>query len=210
VGKWGAGESYLLPLVAATSVLAGAYIARILAENPAGHPSSQTPVPEGERTNHTRKLQRARLVLSVALPLQMLGFTHGPISDIHPFFMDIGRQAAFLGHVPSATDRANTEMIVEILRRSDGPVLSEAPSFAIAAGKPVVANATHLRNLYEAGLWSPDALVADVRAHRFGVIVLNAQLYPAPVLAAIGRSYYLAEEFPVGPSKYQVFLPGDE
>ena len=78
----------------------------------------------------------------------------------------------------------------------------------MAAGRPVVANATHLRNLYAAGLWKADALVADVDDHRYDVVVLNAQLYPEPVLQAIGRSYYLVRTVAMNGATFQIFLPG--
>jgi hypothetical protein len=189
VGKWGAGESYLLVLIAVTSVLAGAGIARLLSE---GAPNTRS----------------RQMWFGLAFVGQMLLFAHGPFSNAIPMLPDLGRQAEFLGHIPSAADRAAADGIVATMRQGDGPVLSEAPTFMIAAGKPVVANATHLRNLSDAGLWDPAPLVADVRAHRFDVVVLNAQLYPAAVLAAIGQSYYLARTIRIGPSTYQVFLPG--
>jgi len=77
----------------------------------------------------------------------------------------------------------------------------------LAAGKPVVGNATHLRNLHEAGLWDPTALVADLNAGRYGLVVLNAQLYPKPVLAAIGSSYYLDRTISMNGATYYLFLP---
>ena len=90
-----------------------------------------------------------------------------------------------------------------------GPALAEDPSFAVAAGKPIVANATHLRNLYQAGLWDPAGLVADLRAHRYGIVILDAELYPEPVLAAIGQFYFLDRTVRVNGAAYHVFLPGN-
>ncbi len=55
-----------------------------------------------------------------------------------------------------------------------------------------------------------DELVAAVRARRFGWIVLNAELYPEPVLAAIGQSYYLYEEYEINGTRQRLFAPGDE
>ncbi len=72
----------------------------------------------------------------------------------------------------------------------------------------MIGNATHLRNLHEAGLWRGDALVADVVAKRYHTVVLHAELYPEPLLAAIGRHYFLYETVPVYRASQHVFLPG--
>lgn len=220
VGKWGAGESYLLGLIAVSSVLAGARIARAL--RPATSDGGAWATGEADRSASAlstggrppavppaRRAPAGGLcALGAGLLLQMLLFAHGPLTHVVAPLRDLGRQADFLGRIPSQEERAALVGIAELMRRSDGPVLSEAPSLALAAGKPIVGNATHLRNLYASGLWDPAALVGDVRAHRFAVIVLNAQLYPAPVLEAIGHSYYQADVVQVGASTYQVFLPG--
>jgi hypothetical protein len=89
-------------------------------------------------------------------------------------------------------------------------VLSEDPSFAVAAGRPLVANATHLRNLYLAGLWDPAPMVNDLRAHKYAIVILDAELYPEPVLTAIGQSYFLASSARINGATYHVFLPGTQ
>jgi len=137
-------------------------------------------------------------------------FAHGPLSESIGWLPDRGFQAAFLGSTPAQTDRLRADEITALVMASDGPVLTEAPSFAVATGKEVVGNATHLRNLYDAGLWRGAGLVADIDARRFALIVLNAELYPPPVLAAIGRSYLIDRAVTVGPAEYHVFVRGEE
>jgi len=225
VGKWGAGESYLLGVIAATSVLAAVRVVRGFAPHDvgdAGHAQLVTPETPANGTPRTYLArirpaltltlsQRERgLVMGATLVVQMLLLAHGAVSGVVPWLPDLGRQADFLGRTPTVEDRVNGDAIVALLQGGDGPVLSEAPSFVLAAGRPIVGNATQLRNLHEADLWDPTNLVADVRARRFDAIVLNAQLYPAPVLSAIGRSYYLAHVIRVGPASYQVFFPGGD
>jgi hypothetical protein len=115
-----------------------------------------------------------------------------------------------LGHAPTEADWQAAAATVARVRLLGGPVLSEEPSFVLAAGKEVAGNATHLRNLHQTGLWDPTALVADVRARRFELVILSAELYPQPVLAAIGRSYYLDTTLEIGAARYRVFLPGGD
>jgi hypothetical protein len=73
-----------------------------------------------------------------------------------------------------------------------------------------VGNATHLRNLYLSGLWDPTPMVNDLRAHKYGIVILDAELYPEPVLSAIGQFYFLDRTVRVNGATYQVFLPGTQ
>ena len=201
VGKWGAGESYFLPLIASTCVLAAAFVARLVRRLASG-------VRQAGLLGSRPVEAAAALAMGAALFGQGLLMAHGPLVTDEPWLQNRGVQAAMLGTSPGGADRAAGDQVVEIMLRSEGPVLSEAPSFAVAAGRPVVANATHLRNLHDAGLWDPSALVAELEQRRYDVVVLNANLYPEPVLAAIGRSYYLARTVTMNGATYQIFLPG--
>lgn len=187
VGKWGAGESYFLGVIAAACVLAAAWVARFLDATQAG---------------------QRRLALGGALLIQALLLSHAPLSSLVAWLPDRGPQSALLGHAPTLADRVAGQEIVAAIQRAPGPALSEDPSFAVAAGRPVVGNATHLHNLYQAGVWDPAPLAAEVRAHRYGIVVLNAELYPEPVLLAIGQSYFLERTVMVNGATYHLFLPG--
>jgi hypothetical protein len=189
VAKWGAGESYFLGAIAASCVLSAVWVARFL--------DSQPPL-------------RLRWTLGGALFVQGLLLSHTVVSAAVPWLPDRGPQSAFLGHAPSLEDVQNGAIIVTQIRRANGPALSEDPSFAVVAGRPLVANATHLRNLYQAGLWDPRSLVSDLRAHRYAIVILDAELYPEPVLTAIGESYFLARTVPINGATYHVFLPGTQ
>jgi len=229
-GKWGAGESYFLGALAAACVLAAIPIARLLE----GHDpvwrrqldrrwqerrhgltalvrSSRTFV----RRTRSRALSRrspsaAHYLVAGALLVQALLLAHGPLSEVAPWLPDRGFQAPLLGKAPTEQDRVAGEEIVAIIMAANGQALGEDPSFTVAAGQPIVGNATHLRNLHEAGLWRGSALIADVEARRFGLVILHAQLYPAPVLAAIGRSYELDRVMTVGRATYQIFVPTEQ
>ena len=190
VGKWGAGESYFLAPIAASVVLAGEAVAAL-----------------------HRDAERRPGLLALAgglLLLQGLLFAHGPLYKLGPLFVDRGAQASVLSRYPGEAEVRSAAELVDLLKRAEGPVLVEDPSYGLAVGKEVVGNATHLRNLHQAGVWSPEGLVQALRERRFSWVVLNAELYPEPVLAAIGRYYYLYEEYEINGTRQRLFAPGEE
>lgn len=182
VGKWGAGDSYFLTLAIALSVLAGCAIGR----------AGSSPL-------------AMRLSLA-CLALQAVLFLHEPL--IPGGLSDLGPQARSLGTSPRPADAQVGYELVALIGRSPGPVLSEDPAFALVGGREVVGNATHLRNLHEAGLWRGERLVADIDSRRFSFVLLDAQLYPEPVLQAVGRSYYLWETVMLRGTEHWIFAPG--
>ncbi|MGE3909349.1 MAG: hypothetical protein AB7K36_08360 [Chloroflexota bacterium] len=190
VGKWGAGESYFLAPIAASAVLAGLSLAQL----------------------HRQGESKPWLLVGIGglLTVQALLFSHGPLYRLGPLFADRGAQASVLSRWPGQSEVSAAADLVTLLRNAEGPVLLEDPSYGLVAGKEVVGNATHLRNLYQAGAWSPDSLVDDVRERRFSWVVLDAQLYPEPVLAAIGKYYYLYETYEINGTTQQLFAPGAE
>ena len=189
VGKWGAGESYFLGAIAAMSVLSAAWIARFLDSAPA---------------------TRLRCALGAALLIQAFLLSHAGISAALPWLPDRGPQSLFLGRAPTFEDAQAAQLISTEIRAARGPALSEDPSFAVVAGQPLIGNATHLRNLYQAGLWDPSPMVNDLQAHRYAIVILDAELYPEPVLAAIGQSYFLDRSVQVNGATYRIFLPGTQ
>ena len=189
VAKWGAGESYFLGAIAALSVLAASWVARFLDSAP---PAS------------------LRWALGAALFIQAVLLSHAGVSAVLPWLPDRGPQESFLGRTPTLEDRAAGQLISDQIRHVRGPVLSEDPTFAVVAGQQLVGNATHLRNLYVSGLWDPSPMVNDLRAHKYAMVILDAELYPEPVLTAIGQSYFLASSARINGATYHVFLPGTQ
>jgi hypothetical protein len=203
VGKWGAGESYFLPLIAACCVLGASRlvcIADAAASGMAAHRSLEA--------RGLTSLRLARLA-AIGLFLQLLLFSHWPLTDL-PGLPDRGFQGALLGFPPSQSDHDSGARIAALLRAAEGPVLAEDTGFALTADKPVIGNPTHLRNLHQAGQWDPTQLVSMIQARAFDMIVLNAQLYPVPVLEAIGRAYYVDQSVDIHGAKYLIFLPGGD
>jgi Glycosyltransferase family 87 len=188
IGKTGAGESYFLQTLAVAAVLASLRITRLL-----------------ERAGNGW----VEPALGLALLAQAIVLAHGPLSEMVPWLPDRGPQSELLGRAPSAQDALAGQLLVNLVRQAPGPALAEDASFVVVAGKPLVgATPPSLRNLYHAGLWDPTPLVADLRAHRYAIVVLNAELYPEPVLAAIGQFYFQDRAVQMNGSTYRVFLPG--
>jgi hypothetical protein len=190
VGKWGAGESYFLAPIAASTALTGMTLSRALSQ---------------------AALKPSQLVIAGAVLLfQGLLFAHGPLYHLGPIFADRGAQASVLSRSPDGPEIAQASPLIDQLYRASGPVLIEDSAYALASGKEVVGNATHLRNLHRAGVWSPENLVADLRERRYSWVMLDAELYPEPVLEAIGRYYFLYEEYEINGTRQQLFAPGAE
>jgi hypothetical protein len=72
----------------------------------------------------------------------------------------------------------------------------------------VLGNATQQRNLHEAGRHDPAALVAALDSGQVSVVVLNAQQYPPPVLAAIGRNCYAVDSVEMNGFRYLILFSG--
>jgi hypothetical protein len=53
-------------------------------------------------------------------------------------------------------------------------------------------------------------MVSDLQRHKYAIVVLDAELYPEPVLSAIGQFYFLDRSVRVNGATYHVFLPGSE
>jgi hypothetical protein len=231
-GKWGAGDSYFATAIAATCVLAGLFAARTVRgawtfpENPLTRPF---------RGIQTRLAARSGLVVAAAgivIPALYLvyglsvvkmpteGRLFGLLSDAlglkssygdrYAFYDSAGWTAGYatIGSVPTQTDINNGWRIVDIVRESDLPALSEEAGFSLRAGQDVITNPTQLKNLYENDMFDPSNLVAAIRAHDFGVVIFRAQFYPPPVLDAVYEAYYPAEVIPMNGFSYEIWRPG--
>jgi hypothetical protein len=188
IGKTGGGESYFLQTIAAASLLAALNVARLL---------------------ESLRRRWVEAAIGLGLVAQALLLAHGPVSDALPWLPDSSPQTQPLGRAPSTQDMLAGQQLTDLIRRVPGPALAEDASFVVVAGKPLVgATPPSLRNLYHAGLWDPTPMVADLRAHRYAIVVLSAELYPEPVLAAIGQFYFQDRAVQMHGSTYRVFLPG--
>lgn len=232
-GKWGAGDSYFATAIAASCVLAGIFAARTVHgawEFPADHPY----IRRLGGLRQAASARRAGLVTLAGLLIPALyiyygvsvvklptkGAVFGPLSealglessywDRYAFYDSAGWTAGYatIGHVPTQQDIDNGWRIVDILRESDLPAMSEEAGFSLRAGKDVVTNPTQLKNLYENDLFDPANLIAAIQAHNFGVVVFRAQFYPPPVLDAVYDAYYPSEAVWLNGFNYELWRPG--
>jgi hypothetical protein len=208
-GKWGAGEAYWVTSVAAAIILTGFALGKLQAWTAVRFP-------------------RWQAVAAVAVPLLLIGqasrMVHLPTEGLiwgglaralgvegrsayadYPYYDVVGYTQ--VGHLMLPRDYEGGERIMAHVRSTDLPVLSEEAAFTMLAGKPVVTNPTQLLNLYNAGLLDTAELEAMVRDQAFGVIIMRAQFYPPPVLAAIGESYGLVEHIPMNGFDYIIMKP---
>lgn len=194
-GKWGAGESYFLPALAAGCVLCGLGLARL----------------GGLLARVGRPAVAVALVFALLLASgwQLLLLWHGPWSWPEMGAYDRGAQAGALGRAPTTVDTAAGWKIVEdYVRQTKGDILAEETTFLLIDGRRVLGNATQQRNLYDAGRHDPSALVGMLDRREIGLVILNAQQYPAPVLAAVGRNYYALDSVEMNGYRYLLLVPG--
>ena len=208
-GKWGAGEAYWVTSVAAATILAGFALGRLRAWVVQRHP-------------------QWRPVVAVAIPLLLLfqasrmvhlpteGPIWGPIARVlgvadrsayadYPYYDAVGYSQ--VGHLMLPRDYEGGARIMEHVRSTDLPVLSEEAAFTMLAGKPTVTNPTQLLNLYNNGMLDTRELEAMIRDEAFGLIIMRAQFYPPPVLATIGQHYGLVEHVPMNGFNYIIMKP---
>jgi len=208
-GKWGAGEAYWVTSVAAAIILAGFAFGKLRAwvvqQHPQWRPAVAVIIPL------LLMVQASRMV---HLPTE--GPVWGPVARVlgvagqsayadYPYYDSVGYSQ--VGHLMLPRDYEGGARIMEHVRSTDLPVLSEEAAFTMLAGKPTITNPTQLLNLYNNGLLDTRELEAMIRDEAFGLIILRAQFYPPPVLATIGQHYGLVEHIPMNGFNYIIMKP---
>jgi hypothetical protein len=228
-GTWGGGDSYFATSIAAACVLSGIFAARTLN---AGWRFPSTYL--DALVAPLRRIKRPLYLLAlVVVPLLYIAYgravlhlpTETPVFreiaqalDIQPnalngFYDSAGRIAggyADIGHLVTEEDHAAGWRIVDLIRASDKPVLSEEAGFSLAAGRDVITNPTQLLNVWLRGLYAGDELIGMIEAQAFGLIILRAQFYPEPVLIAIDTHYEVAETIHMNGFDYIIKRPRGE
>jgi hypothetical protein len=209
-GKWGAGDSYFATAIAAMCILSGIFASRTLKAN--WH-FPQNYLTRWIITPLRRFAPQAAAAGLVIIPLVYLGYgravlhipTEGAVfHEIAAalniqgnayggrFYDSAGRIAggyADIGHLTTAEDIAAGWEIVEQVKASEKPVLSEEAAFNLLAGRDVLTNPTQLLNLANNGLYDGAALIEMIENQDFGLVIFRGQLYPVPVLVAV-TTYY--------------------
>lgn len=230
-GKWGAGDSYFATTIAAMCILSGLFASRMLNQSWTfyGNYLSRffTNLAKSVGAQHIVPWRQVGLIL---IPLLYIGYgravihlpTNIPLFNqvaqllelepnaLNGFYDSAGRIAggyADIGHLTTQADIEAGWRIVEIVRSTDKPVLSEEAAFNLLAGKDVVTNPTQLLNLWDNNLYDGSALIQMIENQEFGVIVLRAQFYPTPVLIAIGTYYERVETIQMNGFDYLIWQP---
>jgi hypothetical protein len=225
-GKWGAGDSYFVTLIAAICILAGIFAGRCLNR-------------QWRWEGQIGQLQLPRRILAFApalglfasglfivyglavIHLPLDGPVFGPLARVlnlhsNTKFVDFYDSAgwtmgyATIGQIPTPTESANGWRIVDAATGSKGdsrPILSEEAAFSFRTGKPVVTNPTQLLNLYQNGYYDPSNLVRMIDEQAFGAVIFRARFYPQPVLDAVDRAYTIEQTIPMNGYDYTVLVP---
>ncbi len=209
-GKWGAGESYFTTAIAASCILTGLALGRVLqrVENqPWKRPGmrqvthwlvlSVIPILFLVQANqvyhlptHTPWLRA--LAMALGKPTETWIAPQTSCSAPRPpqavAYVDaIG--PTLLGRPPAPQDRAAGLEIVSLLAQGETPAFSEEAGFNLYLGRTVVTNPTQLLNLYHNDQVDLSAMLQMLEEQAFDAVVFRAQFYPPPVLDAIGQRY---------------------
>ncbi|MBI5568036.1 MAG: phospholipid carrier-dependent glycosyltransferase [Chloroflexi bacterium] len=209
-GKWGAGESYFSTAIVAACVVSGLALAKIKQTLPVWQP-------------------RLAPIVLATIPLlyllQAYGVRHlptdgpifGAIADLigvggnasvyegYPYYDAIGYTQ--VGHFPTEADAAAGDRIVDTIKLTHKPALTEEALLALRADQPVVTNPTQLLNLWNNRAFDPTDLIAMIDRQAFGLVVFRAQFYPPPVLQAIGARYEPLTEITMNGFPYRLLVP---
>ena len=219
-GTWGAGDSYFTTSIAACCILSGIFLSRFHCLD---LPLSRW------RSNRFGNAAALAPLVPLFAPMIYLGYARATLklptdgmfapiaaalqvdANVRPNFFDSATYNApgyaHIGYLLDEDDTRAGEEIVDLIRQSESPVLSEEAGFMFAAGRDVVTNPTQLRNLHLAGAFAGDALIDMIDSRAFGLIILRAQFYPPPVLAAIGRAYEHQQSIRMNDFDYLILRP---
>jgi len=208
-GKWGAGEAYWVTSVAAAIVLSGFALGKLrhwVSEvSPRWRPALAVAVPLLLLFQASRMLHLPTEGAFWGPAARALGVEGQSAYADYPYYDAVGYSQ--VGHLMLPRDYEGGERIMAHVRGTDLPVLSEEAAFTMLAGKPTVTNPTQLLNLYNNGMLDTSELEAMIRDQAFGLVIMRAQFYPPPVLAAIGESYGLVEHIPMNGFNYIIMKP---
>jgi 4-amino-4-deoxy-L-arabinose transferase-like glycosyltransferase len=227
-GKWGAGDSYFATAIAAMCVLSGLFASQTLAGSWKFYDNYLSRILIKPFRRFAPQLVTIGLFL---IPLLYIGYgravlhmpTQGPVFEPLARALNIqgnafngalydsaGRIAggyADIGHLTTQADIDAGWRIVEMVKATDKPVISEDAAFDILAGKDVITNPTQLLNLANNKLYKGDTLIQMIRDRAFGLIILRAQFYPPPILEAMGGAYDKVDSIEMNGFNYLILKP---
>ena len=226
-GKWGAGESYFVTAVAASLILTGIALGRLLRwsevelwRNPIrAHSMLMVAIPvlflwQANKMfhlpTHTPTLQAVAQTLGYPTetmkPPQTSCSAPRPAEAI-PY---VDRAFISLGRPPTLEDTAAGILISRKILEGETPAFSEEAGFNLYAGREVVTNPTQLRNLDLAGVLDTSEMEAMLYNQEFDTIILRAQFFPPAVLTALGQAYETTDLIQMNGFVYCIMRPREE
>lgn len=205
-GKWGAGESYFATTIAASCILTGLAFGRVL-ELASGKAALRALATSAvallflwqawlvfHMPTHTPLL--AGIATALGQPATAMVAPQTSCSAPRPpqpvAYVD-SAGVSLLGRPPTAADGEAGRRIAAYVQAGERAAFSEEAGFNLYAGREVVTNPTQLLNLYKNDAVDLTEMVAMLDERAFETVILRAQFYPPPVLAAIGRHYETVE-----------------
>lgn len=230
-GTWGGGDSYFSTAIAAMCILSGIFASRTINRSWRFPENYLSRIFIQPFKRFAPRLAQAGLIV---IPLLYLGYgravlhmptdgaVFGPLAqalNIKPNaqngFYDSARTLdgqfaggyANIGHLTSQADLDAGWQIVDIIKQSEQPVISEDAGFSLMAGREAITNPTQLLNLDKKGFYDGTVLVNMIDEQAFGVIILRAQFYPDSVLQAISRAYDQDQAIVMNGFSYLILRP---
>lgn len=211
-GKWGAGESYFATAIAASCILTGLAIHKVLNGSELKQKliigNWQIAIGSGLLTligilflfqarqlfhlpTHHPILQS--VAAAVGEPTEVLIAPQTSCSaprDAEPVPYVDSAGVTLLGRPPSQADTAAGKEIAAFVAAGSTAALAEDAGFNFYIGRDIVTNPTQLLNLYNNNEVDISEMVAMINNQSFDTVILRAQFYPPPVLDAIGQKYH--------------------
>jgi 4-amino-4-deoxy-L-arabinose transferase-like glycosyltransferase len=220
-GKWGAGESYFATAIAASCILTGLALGRLV-----------------NWTQHRRNGAYPVVVSLVAVLFLVQAELNFHLPTDTPFFRTIARtlgkpaesmvapqtscsapqppvpvpyvdsaEVGLLGRPPTPADVAAGQRISAMIAAGETAAFSEEAGFNLYVGRDVVTNPTQLLNLYNNGQVDLTEMLEMLDERAFDTVIFRAQFYPPPVLEVIGRHYETTSLIEMNGFVYCVLTP---
>lgn len=159
VGKLGSDVNYLIEFMAVVWTCCGVALARAVAG--------------ARRPAASRRAAAEASVAAVVVPALLLWRVSLGYSDL-----------GMVNPIPRPALQAAIAGVVDRVRRSPEPVMSEDPLLAVLAGKPVEFTPLEMSQLAYRGVWRPAPLITRFDRREFSLLVLRFDLF-----GPVGHSY---------------------
>ena len=220
-GKWGAGESYFATAIAASCILTGLALNRVLDRAERRGWKWETAVltliallwlVQAGKVFHMPTNSATLMGIAHALgqPTEVAIAPQTSCSaprDPEPVYYVDSAGVSLLGRPPSAADTAAGIAFANKILEGETAAFSEDAGFNFYVGRDVVTNPTQLLNLYQNNAVDLTDMLTMLDERAFDTIILRAQFYPLPVLDVIGQRYTTTDLIEMNGFVYCIMRP---